>query len=317
MSRGPAYSLVHNRGIIPSSLDGNSSRLPSDAGPPSPPDTGDVSVSGLAGITCLRHALARPLVWPYLWSWNRGLGEGRDVMLRLCTICARGGSRGLPDKNIRTLAGKPLIAHSILQAKASGLFDRVAVSSDSAVILETARTWGADVVVERPAVLASDTAGKLPAIRHAWLAVEAATGLSFDLLADLDCTSPLRRPDDIVGAVRLLEDSGAHNVITGVPAHRSPYFNLVEVTDGIAHLSKPLPTAILRRQDSPCCYDQNASIYVWSREPFLTEPFDFDATTRLYEMPRVGILDIDTEVDFAIMELLWQRQQDQHTETAP
>ena len=237
-------------------------------------------------------------------------------MSRLCTICARGGSRGLPDKNIRMLAGKPLIAHSLHQAKASGLFERVAVSSDSPVILEIARAWGADLVVERPAELASDTAGKLPAIRHAWQAVEAATGLTFETLVDLDCTSPLRRPADIVGAVGLLEDSGAHNVITGVPAHRSPYFNLVEITDGIAHLSKPLPTAVLRRQDSPRCYDQNASIYVWSREPFLTEPFDFDATTRLYVMPSVGILDIDTEVDFAIMELLWQRQHHQGTEDA-
>ncbi len=237
-------------------------------------------------------------------------------MSRLCTICARGGSRGLPDKNIRMLAGKPLIAHSLLQARASGLFERVAVSSDSPAILEAARAWGADLVVERPAELASDTAGKLPAIRHAWLAVEAATALRFEVLVDLDCTSPLRQPADIAGAVRLLEDTGAHNVITGVPAHRSPYFNLVEITDGIAHLSKPLPQAILRRQDSPRCYDQNASIYVWRREPFLIEPFDFDTTTRLYEMPWAGILDIDTEVDFAIMELLWQRRQQQATEAS-
>ena len=247
-----------------------------------------------------------------------GLGETNETMSRLCTICARGGARGVPDKNIRLLAGRPLIAHSILQARASGLFERVAVSSDSPAILEAARVWGADPVLERPAELASDTVGKLPAIRHAWLAAEAACGLSFEVLADLDCTSPLRRSEDIAGAVRLLEDSGAHNVITGVPAHRSPYFNLVEVTDGIAHLSKPLPEAIWRRQDSPRCYDMNASIYVWRREPFLTRPFVFDATTRLYEMPRAGILDIDEEVDFAIMALLWQRRLDQEQqEMAP
>ncbi len=227
-------------------------------------------------------------------------------MRRLCTICARGGSKGVPGKNIRPLDGKPLIAHSLQQARDSGLFAHLAVSSDSPAILEAARLWGADSVIERPAALATDTAGKLPAIRHAWCATEAACATAFDLLVDLDCTSPLRLPSDIVGAVRLLEETGAHNVITGAPAHRSPYFNLVEVGEtGIAHLSKTLPQAIWRRQDAPRCYDMNASIYVWTREPFLSEPFVFDATTRLFEMPRARSLDIDEEIDFAIVALLW------------
>ena len=228
-------------------------------------------------------------------------------MKRLCTICARGGSKGVPGKNIRMLAGKPLIAHSIAQAKASGLFAQVAVSSDSAAILDTAREWGADLTITRPLVLATDTAGKLPAIQHAWQAVEDLTGETYSVLVDLDCTAPLRLPADIIGAVRLLEETGAHNVITGAPAHRSPYFNLVEVTDGVVHLSKTLAHPVLRRQDAPACYDQNASIYVWRREPFWSEPFDFDATTRLFEMPRERSQDIDEDIDFAIVELLWSR----------
>ncbi len=229
-------------------------------------------------------------------------------MTRLCTICARGGSKGVPDKNIRSLDGRPLIVHSIEQARTSGLFALVAVSSDSPAILAAAREGGADVLIERPADMATDTAGKLPAIRHAWLTVEARVGRRFELLVDLDCTSPLRLPQDIVGAVRLAEETGAHNVITGAPAHRSPYFNLVEVTQDIAHLSKTLPQAVWRRQDAPRCYDMNASIYVWRREPFLTTPFVFDQTTRLFEMPRSRSLDIDEELDFAIVELLWQRR---------
>ena len=171
-----------------------------------------------------------------------------------------------------------------------------------------AKAGGADVLIERPGEMATDTAGKLPAIRHAWLAVEERVGRRFERLVDLDCTSPLRLPSDIVGAVRLQEQTGAHNVITGAPAHRSPYFNLVEVTEGVAHLSKTLPQAVWRRQDAPRCYDMNASIYVWAREPFLTTPFVFDETTRLYEMPRARSLDIDEEIDFAIVELLWQRR---------
>ena len=229
-------------------------------------------------------------------------------MTRLCTICARGGSKGVPGKNIRPLAGKPLLAHSIAQARASGLFELVAVSSDCAEILDTARTWGADLALERPAELASDTAGKLPAIRHAWLTAEQRTGARYDTLVDLDCTSPLRLPEDIAGVVRLLESGGCTNVITGAPAHRSPYFNLVEVEDGVARLSKTLARPVLRRQDAPACFDMNASIYAWTREPFLSVPFVFGPATRLYEMPRARSLDIDEEDDFTMVDLLWQRR---------
>lgn len=90
-------------------------------------------------------------------------------MKRLCTICARGGSKGVNKKNIRPLMGKPLIAYSLEQARASGLFDLIAVSSDAQEILDAARNHGADLLIERPAELASDTAAKLPAIRHAVL----------------------------------------------------------------------------------------------------------------------------------------------------
>lgn len=227
-------------------------------------------------------------------------------MKRLCTICARGGSKGVPGKNIRPLAGKPLIAHSIDQAKATGLFALVAVSSDAPDILATATAWGADLVIPRPPEMATDTAGKLPAIRHAMLEVERLQGETYDILVDLDATSPLRLPEDIVAAVALLEESGANNVVTAAPAHRSPYFNLVELDEReVVRLSKPLPQKILRRQDAPRCFDMNASIYVWRREPFLTTPFVFDDTTRLYEMPRTRSLDIDEEMDFALVAVMW------------
>ena len=110
----------------------------------------------------------------------------------LCTICARGGSKGVPGKNIRPIAGKPLIAHSIDQAKRTGLFAAVAVSSDSEEIIETASAWGADLVIRRPEEMATDRAGKLPAIRHAALTAEERLGRKLDILVDLDCTSPLR-----------------------------------------------------------------------------------------------------------------------------
>ncbi|WP_029008257.1 cytidylyltransferase domain-containing protein [Azospirillum halopraeferens] len=235
-------------------------------------------------------------------------------MKRLCTICARGGSKGVPGKNIRPLAGRPLLAHSLVQARESGLFDRIAVSSDDPAILEVAREWGADQLIERPADMATDTAGKLPAIRHAVLAAEAAAGGPFDTLVDLDATSPLRLPEDIRGAVALLEGGDADCVITAAPARRSPYFNLVEIDGaGIVRLSKPLPGEVLRRQDAPACFDMNASIYVWRRDPFVDRPAIFGETTRLFVMPPERSVDIDEPLDFDIVELLMRRRAEHRT----
>lgn len=226
-------------------------------------------------------------------------------MKRLCTICARGGSKGVKGKNIRPLLGKPLIAYSIEQARAAGIFDLLAVSSDSDEILEVARTYGCDYLIKRPDELATDQAAKLPVIRHCVTEVERLAGRSFDTLVDLDATSPLRIPDDITNAVKLLEESGAGNVITAMPARRSPYFNLVELDAcGVAHLSKPPQAAVVRRQDAPKCYDMNASVYVWRRPVLFGSETIFNSDTRLYVMPEERSIDIDSEIDFCFVEYL-------------
>jgi N-acylneuraminate cytidylyltransferase/CMP-N,N'-diacetyllegionaminic acid synthase len=234
---------------------------------------------------------------------------------RLCTICARGGSKGVPGKNVRDLLGRPLIAHSIEQAKASGLFEAVAVSSDSEAILAAAEAHGADVLVRRPDEMATDTAGKLPAIQHCFESAEQALGKHFPVFVDLDATSPLRIPEDIQGAVRLLEETGCSSVITGAPARRSPYFNLVEQDEnGVVGLSKKAEKPILRRQDAPRCFDMNASIYVWRRDVFLASPAVFYADTRLYEMPESRSIDIDSDRDWEMVGLLMRRVQSQSRE---
>lgn len=228
-------------------------------------------------------------------------------MLRICTICARGGSKGVPNKNIRALLGKPLIVHSIEQARASGLFAALAVSSDSDTILAAAAGAGVEHLVKRPDAMASDRAAKLPAIQHCVKSVEEKTGRRFDIMVDLDATAPLRVLEDIAGSVALQEAGGCSNVITGCPAHRSPYFNLVEATpEGFVRLSKP-GTGIVRRQDSPACFDCNASIYVWPRAAFFEARDVLLPTTKLFEMPRERSLDIDTELDFELVEVLMRR----------
>jgi len=232
-------------------------------------------------------------------------------MDRLCSICARGGSKGVPGKNVRILAGKPLIAHSIEQALASGLFSDIAVSSDSVEILDIARKYGATILVKRPVEMATDNAGKLQVIIHCFKAAEKESGKVYQTIVDLDSTSPLRLVADIVESVKLLEESGASNVLTAAPARKSPYFNLVEFNDnGILGVSKSLPKTVLRRQDSPKCYDMNASIYPFRRDALTDATSVFFDDTKLYVMPEERSIDIDSELEFQFVEFLMKKRND-------
>ncbi len=230
-------------------------------------------------------------------------------MKRICIVCARGGSKGVPSKNIRPFAGKPLLAHTLGQAIAAQLFEEIAVSSDSEEILEVAARHGATRLVRRPGALATDHADKMPAIVHCAREVEKETGIAFDTLVDLDATAPLRLPGDIAAAVGRLETTGAPNLFSVCPAHRSPYYNMVERDEeGRARLVKQPEKALVRRQDAPPCYDMNASIYAWRRDAF-GAPGDglFFEGTELYVMPTERSIDIDSELDFAIAEFLFSR----------
>jgi N-acylneuraminate cytidylyltransferase/CMP-N,N'-diacetyllegionaminic acid synthase len=237
-------------------------------------------------------------------------------MKRICTICARGGSKGVPGKNIRDMAGKPLIAYSILQAKSSGLFEKIAVSSDSRIILDVAREWGADCLIERPVELATDNSSKLPAIRHCVEEAEKVLNNNFDIVVDLDIASPLRTTDDIRGAVELLENKKVGNVITGTPARRSPYFNMVELNQqGAVRLVKSPDIPVVCRQDVPECFDMNASIYVWYREVLSKNDSVLNEDTLLYKMPEERSIDIDSELDFEIVEFLISKNESLFSET--
>jgi N-acylneuraminate cytidylyltransferase/CMP-N,N'-diacetyllegionaminic acid synthase len=237
-----------------------------------------------------------------------------ESMIKICTICARGGSKGVPGKNKRMLCGKPLLAWTVELAKNSNLFDLVAFSSDSSELLLAAKQAGADLLVERPREMASDVAGKIPAIQHCLEQAELALGQKAAVFVDLDVTSPLRSVEDVVGAVNLLETTKVSSVITGCTSRRSPYFNLVELnSDGSVKLSKEHETSILRRQDSPQCFDMNASIYVWNRDQFMRDPKTLYADTRLFEMPEKRSIDIDSEVDFELVQLLMKAQRKEET----
>jgi len=229
----------------------------------------------------------------------------------LCTICARGGSKGVKNKNIKLLNGKPLIAYTIEQAIASKLFEHIVISTDSDDIAKISQQYGAEMFFKRSSDMASDTAGKLDAIRDVFKKSEEHYSEKFDYLIDLDATSPLRNINDITTAFNQFIDNDNSNLITAMPSRRSPYFNLVEVDEnGSVSLSKSVGEDIVRRQDTPKSYDMNASIYIWKRDAILEQHSLFLESTGLYVMPEERSIDIDSELDYKIVELLMKERID-------
>lgn len=211
----------------------------------------------------------------------------------------------MPGKNTRPLCGKPLIAWTIEQALASGVADRVFVSTDSDEIAAVARQWGAEVPFLRPAELATASAGKLPVIQHLVDWLEQREG-HISRIVDLDPTSPLRDVADIQSCAELLEQ--ADLVITGYESDKNPYFNMVErKADGSIERVCPPALEVLGRQSAPVVYAMNASIYAWHRRS-LGPSLWTAGQIRLHVMPRERSIDIDHPVDFDIVELLMKRK---------
>ena len=227
----------------------------------------------------------------------------------LCTICARGGSKGVKNKNIKPINNKPLIAYTIEQAKESGLFEHIVISSDSQDILNIAKEYGAEVFFQREEELSNDRAGKLDVIRDAFMRSEAYYKERFSYLIDLDATAPLRDTQDIVNAFKQFLEDDNDNLITAMPSRRSPYFNLVEVDkNNRVTLSKKLEESVKRRQDAPKSYDMNASIYIWKRDVILNSNTLFLEKTGLYVMPEERSIDIDNELDYKFVAFLMKEK---------
>ena len=225
----------------------------------------------------------------------------------LLTICARGGSKGVKDKNIRELCGIPLIGHTIRQAKRWGRAHRIICSTDSSQIAEVAKRYGAEVPFMRPAELATDTCGKIAVLRHALRTTEELTGEKFSILVDLDVTAPVRRIEDIEEAFQLFLKGRSDSVVSVTPARRNPYFNMLELqSDGYAAVVKKLQKPFVRRQDAPAVYDMNASIYVFHREYVLDEATtsSISKKTRVCVMEESSAFDIDSEMDFKLVEFM-------------
>ena len=228
--------------------------------------------------------------------------NNQDKMV-LGVIPARGGSKGVPGKNIRPVLGKPLIAYSIECGLQCPSIDHIIVTTDSRKIADLAREWGADVPFARPAELSGDTVPMLPVLQHAVTETEGYYKKTLEILVLLDPTGPLRTVDDVEGSIKLFRDSDCDAVVSGNTARRNPYFNMVMQNNSYVRLVIPASKAIGRRQDSPPVYDLNTVVWVYSRKA-LMEKARIPKRTLLYLVPPERAIDIDAELDFKILEFL-------------
>ena len=225
----------------------------------------------------------------------------------LCTICARKGSKGLRNKNIKKLFGKPLIIHTIDQAKKSKIFSKIVVSSDSKKILKLVKKK-VDLTIQRPKKLSKDNSAKVPVVRHALKEAEKFYNTLFHTVIDLDVTSPLRTKQDIINAKRIFKKDKNSNLISVTKSKKNPYFNMIEIIKNRPQIVKKFEKKILARQQAPKVFELNASIYIWKRNYLLSTNNLFNKKTGVYFMPENKSVDVDNKLDFQIVEFLMKKK---------
>jgi len=224
----------------------------------------------------------------------------------VCIIPARGGSKGIPRKNIKLLNGKPLIAYTIEQALKSKYIDRTIISTDDKEIANISKEYGAEVPYMRPDDLSGDNASTIDVLLHAINWLEKHDKCEFDIIVLLHATAPLRVVADINACIKMLIKESADNVFSVTEAARNPYFNMVEVNEkGKVKLVKK--GSYSTRQSAPTVYDMNSSIYVWWKDVLKRKRKIFLNQSALYVMPRERSIDIDNPLDFIIAETLLRK----------
>ncbi|MFN0109779.1 MAG: cytidylyltransferase domain-containing protein [Blastocatellia bacterium] len=220
-------------------------------------------------------------------------------------IPARGGSKGVPRKNIRLLAGKPLLAYTAEAALASKRLTRIILSTDDKEIAEVGRACGLEVPFLRPAELAEDTTPTLPVVQHAVQFLEA-QGERFDAICLLQPTNPLRQASDIDGCIDLLERAEADTVFTmlAVPSEHNPHWVYFKNADGSLRLSTGDATPIPRRQSLPPAFHREGSVYVTRRDVVMIENSLYGAQVIGFEIERSRSVNIDNLEDWAKAESL-------------
>jgi N-acylneuraminate cytidylyltransferase len=230
-------------------------------------------------------------------------------MTTVAFIFARDGSKGLPGKNIRLLAGKPLIGWSIEHARSVKRIERVIVSTDSEEIAAVAREFGAEVPFMRPAELARDDTPEWLAWRHALAFLQESEGALPEAMLSVPTTAPLRLSIDLENCLDEFAKGDADVVITVSEAHRNPWFNMVkENSDGSVALVMHPASGITRRQDAPAVFDIATVAYVARPQFIMQQLGTFSGRVRAVKIPVERAIDIDTLLDFELAEYLISRR---------
>ena len=221
-------------------------------------------------------------------------------------IFARSGSKGVPGKNIRSFAGKPLTAWSIEQALAVKSIDEVIVSTDSEEIASIALAYGAKIPFIRPKDLATDDSPEWLSWRHALGSIQDIRGALPELMVSIPTTSPLRLPDDIQGSIDEFLAHDCDAVITTTEAHNNPYFNMIKLKENNEAELVINPNLLLAgRQKAPKVYNMTTVAYVVRPEFVLNHNSIFEGRVRAVNIPVERSIDIDTVFDFNIAEYLF------------
>lgn len=223
-------------------------------------------------------------------------------------IPARGGSKGVPRKNIRLLSGKPLLQYTAEAALRSRHLSRLILSTDEEQVAEVGRRCGLEVPFIRPAELAEDKTPMLPVIQHAVRWVEG-KGDHFDAVCLLQPTNPLRLPEDIDACIELLASSAADAAVTmlPVPPEHNPHWVYFRAADGLLSLSTGEPAPIPRRQDLPPAFHREGSVYVTRRDVVMEENSLYGKRLVGHLMEAARSVNIDTPADWDRAEYLLAR----------
>lgn len=223
----------------------------------------------------------------------------------LFTLCARNGSKGVVNKNVRNILNKPLIMYTIEFLQKCDFKTHLVVSTDGNPISNVVKN-DVDWVHQRPSELAGDTVARWPVLIDVVEACEKKYSIEYDYIFDFLGTAPLRRSEDLDACYQMVQKDDVDNVVTAVPSHRNPYFNMLQIKPSRVNpeIICKAEKEITRRQDAPETYDMNGSIYAWKRESLFSSSQLLNRNTRLHVMPELTSVDVDTEKDFEFLEFL-------------
>lgn len=226
----------------------------------------------------------------------------------LATICARGGSKGVPGKNIKKLAGKPLIIYTLELISKSNYIDSYVISTDDNEIISVCEKYNFKVDFKRPEELAGDKSPRVEAIKHAVKWKNSQCVDSFDIIIDLGVATPFKNHLDIDKSIEKFIQKKSERLTSVTKANRNPYYNMLEENNNKVSLVKSVEKYLTDRRDAPKVYDMNDALNIWTLDSLFKEPVSIkDCNLSIYEMPKERSVDIDEEFDFFIAELMIER----------